>query len=277
MMEAPDRLRTPEWELLRQMYIQKGNWPRLVQLWTKALLIFLAGNLATRIVGVASWIKSSKNSGWLLSLMLLLALIGLLLCLLLLQRGVVWNTIQFFYYTIFVFNILAGIALGKMINKLPSKIKPLLVAGFMLLSLPTSWQTLNNYYQMVQGDDYFLISNHELSALEHINNHPREGIVLAPFNHNAYVSTFSSMPVYFEDQTQAALLELPFEKRQDFLDRFFCQDKFTSADQPIFNDHRISYIYVPKHNSNCFPSHLKSLSGFAQAYENQEVIIYQKI
>ncbi len=93
MMETPDRVNYPLWELQRQTYALHHNSLRLIEYWTIAFGIFLVGNMGVRTIGF--W--AMRKQSYLILFMEVVVVTGIALPMLLLQTGVVWNAIQFVY------------------------------------------------------------------------------------------------------------------------------------------------------------------------------------
>ncbi|MEK7112139.1 MAG: hypothetical protein AAB875_02315, partial [Patescibacteria group bacterium] len=128
-----------------------------------------------------------------------------------LQAGTPWNTIQFFYYSLFFSGILAGIVLGESAKRVPS------IAVFIfLLTIPTTIGTLSHY---LPSRPPAKISKEELKALNFLAKEPTGVVLTYPFDalkakeaevnpprplylyeSTAYVSAFTKKPVYLEDE-----------------------------------------------------------------------------
>jgi len=121
------------------------------------------------------------------------------------QNGTPWNTIQFFYYSLFFTSILAGIALSW-INK-----KYLII--FIALWLLGGWATLQHY---LPPKPQSMIPSAELEALNFLKSKP-DGIVLTyPFDRNkSKAANFSPRPLYLYDSTAYVSA---ISKKQSFLD-----------------------------------------------------------
>jgi hypothetical protein len=88
---------------------ESGNWFKFFGAEIAGLLIFILGNLGTRAIGAIS-LKTPWSRNFKIFIVTFL-LLSLILPLLFIQKGANFNTIQFFYYHIFIFNFLSAGAL----------------------------------------------------------------------------------------------------------------------------------------------------------------------
>ena len=273
MMEAPDRLANPRWELLRQTYIYQENTLRIIELWTKAFLFFFVGNMGVRILGLGIIRRSKHIKYSQLKLMLgLVAATGLIMPLLFLQKGIVWNTIQFFYVTLFVMNIFTAVFFARVKN---NKLKSLLLVAIILLSLPTTIRTLSQYRSMYRSEESYQLINHQELAVLRVLSERREGNVLAPYNHNAYVSGISGQVNYFSDDVQANLLGLDVSRKQ-MVEKIFCGEMNAANLKVFLAEKQISYVYLPKtKNTDCKPVYFDDLPYLTQIEGNESAVLYK--
>lgn len=151
MIEAQDRVYIPDWALRSQYYLSSGSWLHLVLLKLLETVIFNVGNLGVRILALLSMIliffDSRKKTHifashfyWLL--LFLTAVVATLVPFFFIQRGVVWNTIQFWYYTLFLFGIVsAGVCVWLYQNISSKGVFYLLFLGLILLAIPNFSKT----------------------------------------------------------------------------------------------------------------------------------------
>lgn len=147
MVEISDRLNLVEWKLKENHYRFKQNWPRVWEIKIKELLIFYFGNLGIRslFLGLLPviWLKKFKSTEIKL---LLLSLVGFafstIFPLLFLQRGVVWNSIQFWYYGLIFANVMAAFLLSMISSKLSKFENIIFVIIIFVIATPTYFRTL---------------------------------------------------------------------------------------------------------------------------------------
>lgn len=271
MIEFPDRL---GWYRL-SLTLNSGVPVKVIPAYLLGIVIFIVGNLGSRIVGLVSikWLLQQR-------LLLYIFLLGLILPLLFIQKGTNWNVIQFFYYSIFIFNILAGISLATM-----SRIR--IGQGIVLLSLvltiPTTLDTLKHYLPQRPPA---MLSNSEYQALGFLKTQP-EGIVLTlPFDSSlrdkfteprplytyvtsAYVSAFSTHPTFVDDTINLEILGVDYKGRvseqKDFAN-------VSGLSKKILEDNHISYVYTLKMQDFKVD---EGRMGLEKIFENREVEIFK--
>jgi hypothetical protein len=276
MMESADRVNYPTWELQRQTYVFEHNIPRLIQLWLTAFLVFFIGNMGIRIFGLVSVIRDTlmvrKLFSYVTLFMLVIVVLGALLPLLLLQKGVVWNSIQFIYYTLFVMNIFTAMFIDSIANK---KIRIATVITLVLLTLPTTIHTLSVYYKnYLKPDSYLLISHDELEALSFIKQLPSDSKVLADYHDTSYVSAMSGKSVYYADETQASILLLPLDRGDDVV-RVFCHDAKAGEVKELMKDHDLTHVYTTKSDNADCVGDFENNEFMDKVFENAESAVYQ--
>jgi len=118
MVEAPDRLSVIDWKLKEEHYIENGSTLHIIVLKAIELGVFYGGNLGSRVlfivlpILVVLYLLIKKrmmklNAGY-AALLSLSFIFATSIPLLYIQSGIVWNTIQFWYYGIFVASLLAA-------------------------------------------------------------------------------------------------------------------------------------------------------------------------
>ena len=272
---------SPGWFLQTMTVLSdRLNWPRLYQAMTSssfkvlpahllALAIFVLGNLGTRIIALGcKWDV----------LYLTMAIIGLVLPMLFLQSGTPWNTIQFFYYSLFFASLAAGDALLK-IKNLKLKI------AVVLLTLPTSLITLHDVYLPARPPA--MISPLELEALNFLRHQPA-GIVLTPvvnpnpyappprplylYESTAYVSALSGQPVYMEDEVNLNITDFAWSARRQAILNLFNQTDPQTATAWLESQH-IKYLYLPQ-IAFVRPLLSETALGMTKLFENSQVAIW---
>ncbi len=276
MVNAQDRL---GWQRLT-LTLESGVWYKLIYGYGLGILIFLIGNLGTRIISLAA-IKDIFKQSFLFYFIAL----SIILPLMFVQKGTAWNIIQFFYYGMLVLNIFAGIGLYKLIKKLPQAVSILVVVAAVLLTIPTTLGTFQHY---LPERPPAKVSQLELEALKFLKQQP-DGVVLSlPYDQKlksrfdtplpleiysstAYTSAFSGKPSFMEDTVNLEILGIDNKGRLNTIRDFM---KIRNRSKQILNDNNISYVYAPK----LFNFQVDEDSmGLKTIYENEEVKIYQAI
>ncbi len=209
MIESPDRVNYIEWKFLQDFYIFKKNWIALVILEFKKLVVFYLGNLGVRSVFIALPLlalskKFRVNINWKIIFYVFIGfLFSSIFPLLFLQKGTVWNSIQFWYYAIIFANVMLVIFLSEIFrNKSKLFIRATIVI-LLILSLPTSIKTLNIKFNSSYVLDYKLVNL--LSNLDE-----SDSILICPEGSYLYnsslVRTFTNARIYFANPSQLEIL-----------------------------------------------------------------------
>jgi len=284
LVESLDKLYLPRLAVLRQnLALQIFSWklPFLVALEGLLLAIFFVGNLGTRIIALPSFLfKKKKND--LDKIFLLIALFAFFFPLFFIQSGTTWNTIQFFYYLLFVFNFYFAQTLARLSSH--KKYLPLLFF-ILLLTIPSSLSTLKGY---LGNPAPAAISHQELAALSFLKNQ-EEGIVLTyPWDNarkqnqqtpiplrfyetSAYVSALSSHPVFLEDEMNLEITGYPWEQRKKEMIKFFqSQDPIWARGFLLNNS--LEYVYLVEDQKLSLP---ETDLGVKMIFNSGQVRIYQ--
>lgn len=274
MIDAPDRL---GWQRLT-LTLQSGVWYKLIYGYGLGLLIFLLGNMGTRILSFAA-IKQIFNQGFLFYFILL----SLILPLLFVQKGTSWNIVQFFYYGLLVLNIFAGIGLYNLAKILPKPAAAIIVVIVILLTIPTTLSTFQHY---LPERPPAMLPQKEHAALNFLKAQPDGTVLTMPYDEKlknrfqtplpleiytstAYVSAFSGKPVFMEDTINLEILGIDYRGRLNTLRDF---GRIRSQSKQILKNNNISYVYVP----NLYNFQIdEGLMGLKVIYENEEAKVYQ--
>lgn len=243
MLEAPDRLNHLQWKLLLDHYLLSKNYPRILILRIIEILIFYIGNLGTRVIFFLYPIwRLLKKKEWkehqpLFDFLFILFLFSSIFPLLFLQRGTVWNSIQFWYYGLIFANILA-VSIWIKLSKHWKKWQHLLALLILiLLSVPTFIQTMSN-----QLRSFTPVSKEEVEHLANLEHDKK--ILICPddgmwYDHSI-VASLTPAVVFLADSRQVDLLNLEID---DFLE---FEEIFENQDLPklenIIDEEKIDYI-----------------------------------
>lgn len=302
MMAVSDRV---GWERFygALMSYKTGNiWLKLIPAYLVAFLVFFIGNMGTRVIGLWGMVRNKvrKRFSEVDVFLLTIALLGIVAPMIVLQAGTPWNTIQFFYYSLFVFSIYAGIWVGQIIedyNRKPKYNRLIYytkIGLIIALTIPTTVSTLLNNYLPARPPAK--ISNEELAALSFLAAQPQgivltyafdryraEGVVNSPprplylYESTAYVAAFSKHPAYFEDEVNLDITRYDWRARRKKVEDFF-----NSLDREetgrFLKENKIKYLYlvlsqspVPGQRARLGEAQL----GIDNIFENKEVAIYK--
>ncbi len=274
MISSADRLNWTRLALAMQ-----SNLPfKLFVSYSIGVVVFITGNLGIRLLGFAS-------IGQLLHkrILLYISILGLILPLVFLQKGTNWNIVQFFYYPLFIFNLLAGISLGKLFIKKSILAKAVVIIILVVTLLPANQITFAEYWPLRAPS---MISNEEIAALNFLKKQPQGTVMvtgydkklqnkyatpipLYAYESTAYVAAFSNQPVFLEDTVNLEIMGVDYKGRINEQNDVI---QFPNKAKEIFKRNKIKYLYNIKVNGYDFN---QSLMGLEKIYENGEVTIFQ--
>lgn len=297
MMAVSDRFGWPKFYEALMNYKTGDVFVKLIPAYIIAFIIFFIGNMGTRLLGAYGiwrnglWRKATEIDIFLLGITFL----GTVLPMIILQSGTPWNTIQFFYYSLFVFAIYTGIFVGEILERKKAGIHAfLIVSAIVILTLPTTLSTLWNNY--LPGRPPAKISKEELEALRFLEKQS-DGVVLTyPFDRykaelalnnpprplylyesSAYVSAFSKKVVFLEDEVNLDITGYEWRHRREE-----SKIPLTSFDQKEVRDflekNKIKYLYLVLSQTPVFGQRFRlgeEQLGLKNIFENREVVIYK--
>jgi len=287
MMGLTDRLGWTKFYSAMTNYRLAGQWIKAVAAYIVAFVIFYYGNLGTRIIlelGAAKWGLQKKLDNFKVFFISII-LIGTAIPMFFLQKGTPWNTIQFFYYSLFAASILAGIVAGEFLVN-----KKAIAVGLILFTIPTTIGTLKNHYLPKRSPS--MVSSEELEALKFLSKEPGGIVLTYPFDEDkakeaesnpprplylyaptAYVSAFSKKDVYLEDEINLDITGFNWQERRIKVERFLNTLNQEEA-RSFLKQNNISYIYWVKDQRAKLGE--KQL-GIEKIFENEQVDIFKKI
>lgn len=269
MMGAADRIGWIKFYSAMTNYKLGHNLIKGIPAYLIAFAIFWLGNVGTRFLFVFRKFKTDSMNIFIYSIILA----GIIIPIFFLQKGTPWNTIQFFYYSLFFSSILTGIAL--------SKINRYWLIVVVLLTIPTTLITLKDVY--IPSRPPAMIGNDELSALNFLAKQS-DGIVLTyPFDSvasrlaennpprplylytsTAYVAAFSKHPTFLEDEINLDITGYNWQERRKEIEEWYKEkDQIKALD--FLKKNNIKYVYLLKGQRQL---------NFEKIFENKEVSIY---
>lgn len=290
-----DKLSNIDWELRRQHYIWKNTWHswlRVVQLEVEAILIFIIGNSGVRILGFWRVIKRFKKIE-VVDIFLFSSLVfPIVLVLLFVQKGIIYNFIQFMQIYLHFLGIFAGVSLAGLIGKFKNmKLKVILAVMVICLAVPTAIGNMFDFYGRGAKPNA-KVSNQELAALNWLKNNskPEDIILTKPFlGHpeyryktkpwpisawysTPYVYVFSGRYAYLSGEEQLLITGYEPEAELKLIGKFFDQTDFV-YNKNLLKEKRISYVYVRK--DELAGPLVENLNGIKEVFSNDEVLIYK--
>lgn len=295
-----DKLGWMDMEFRRQHYLSKETWHaylRVAQLEITAFLIFIVGNFGTRIMGFYSLIKDGFGKKFIKSpidAMLFVSMItGIIMVTIFVQKGLIYNNIQFIQYSLLIMGFYAAASAYQMIILFKKKlIRVIILLMIVLFSVPTVIGNLNEFYGPGRKP-LAIISNQQLQALNFLrtNSQPQEVILTVPFNKylkdqykseprpinawysTAYVSALSGRSTYFASEEQALITGYPVDKKLTKAKEFFAQTD-TTFNKKFLDEEGIKYLYIVKDELDKPINNQEN--NLEIMFENDGVIIYKK-
>src|SRR3989338_7570791 len=296
-----DKLGWMDMEFRRQHYLSKGTWHaylRVAQLETTAFLIFIVGNFGMRVLGFYSIAKDGFKKKLIRSpidAMLFASLLtGILMVTIFVQKGLIYNNIQFIQYSLLIMGFYAAVSAYQMIILFKKKlIRVIILLMIVLFSVPTVIGNLNEFYGPGRKP-LAIISNQQMEALNFLrtNSQQQDIILTIPFNKylkdqykseprpinawysTAYVSALTGRSTYFTSEEQALITGYPVDKKLARVKEFFAQTDF-SFNKKFLQEEGIKYLYIAKDELdkliNVQENNLEIM------FENKEVIVYRII
>jgi len=276
MMQFPDRVGWARFGEAMVNYKLAGNLVKGALAYLIAFFIFWYGNVGTRLVAEIYSIKLlNKKREWFDIFVISSIVIGLTIPMFFVQKGTAWNTIQFFYYSLFFISLISGYVIEKIIVYLKPKQKLVFVVLLIVLTIPTTIDVLKHYLPKTPPA---MISKQEYAALGYLANQP-EGIILIPpfdrslgqydpaprplyvYESTSYVSAFTGKQVFLEDEVNLDITGFNWQDRKSDIEEFFI-----NPDKEFLVTHNISYIYIPRKYGITL--------DLVKLFENNEITIY---
>ena len=279
MMTYSDRLGWQKFYSAMTNYRAGKVWGKAILAYGFAFVIFIAGNLGSRLIGLAALIKMKLSEIEVLILTVLFFAVAIPM--LFVQKGTPWNSIQFFYYFIFFFSLLAGISAAKM--------GKILAVFLILFGMIGAWSSLRHYWPATPPAK---LSPGEVEALKFLAAQPSGVVLTYPFDRDqsnaaaaagiaprplylyestAYVSAYGKHPVFLEDEVNLDITGYPWQVRKDSILAFY-----NSLDIPndynFLRANNITYVYWLRfQHARVGDTEL----GLTKIFENKDVWIFK--
>lgn len=284
MMGLSDRVGWDKFYSAMMTYKSGHIWIKEIPAYFVALVIFYVGNLGTRIIKevlVWKWVRNLKSIEWVEIFFMSIIVAGVAIPTFFLQKGTPWNTIQFFYYSLFFSGILAGVTMSQIKNKF-------IIFGIVLITIPTTILTLKDVY--IPSRPPAKLSNPELSALLFLKRLPTGVVLTYPFDpiaakeaeknpprplslytSTAYVSAFSAHPIFLEDEINLDITGYNWPERLMAIKSWYKEKDQTLA-REFLRENGIKYVYWLKGQRALLG---EGQLGIKNIFENSEVTVYQ--
>ena len=295
LMSYSDRLGWEKFYSAMTTYKMGKIWLKGIIFYGISFIIFIIGNMGLRIIGfdfVVRILKRKEKINDVMIFIFSILIAAILIPMFFVQRGTPWNTIQFFYYYLFFFSILAGISMSLLLEKLKYVFRRFLIIFILLFTILGVWSTMQHYLPLMPQAK---ISTLEMEALDFLKDQPQGVVLTYPFDaimakqaesnpprplflyeSTAYVSAFSQKDVFLEDEVNLNIMGYDWKKRrQDVLDWYEESDEKKA--RQFLKDNNIAYVYWLKNLPGNTYQHAylgDSQLGLTKIFENKEVTIF---
>ncbi|MBI2641844.1 hypothetical protein HYW87_04620 [Candidatus Roizmanbacteria bacterium] len=234
--ETPNQFYLQSMTDARYYLMSRGIGPRLIAIEALNLTIFLFFYLGTRFFGLLyiTILLSKKKLDTFDFSVILTICFSIFLTATLVQKAEWWNTMQFFYYAIFLSTIyLSKLSFDLFQNK--KAVVKLIVPIIMFLSVPTSYDLIK-FFWAIPGATY--LPREEMEALAFLKKQP-DGVVYRPlyekewknysksnplytYEDTAYLAAFSGKQEYLANELQLRLTGIPYPRRLEKVKKLDC-------------------------------------------------------
>jgi hypothetical protein len=282
LIEDPSMLYSSYWSNAKYMLLASTKFsPRLIGLIGVLIFLYIILNLGPRIIGFILLIKKiiiKKSSD--IDVGIFVGIIcSLLFLIFFVQRGVWWNTVQFWFFIFLLLNIYTAEFIAEIKNRTIALVIVLLV---MALSIPYTVDALKNY---VLYPGIVSIPDSEKKALDFLKKLP-DGTIYTPlykqnlllnkknsislYNHidSSYIPAYTGKPTYYSDITQLLLLNSDYKKRKDQIRRGDCS---------IASSVQYVYMLASQTYDIFYTNCVINQNSFKKIYDESSILIYSKI
>lgn len=286
MMGLSDRFGWMKFYSAMTTYRMGGIWFKAIIAYSVAFAVFIVGNMGTRIIFLKSVFKKA-DAVKVFAVSIIAA--GIVIPMFFLQKGTPWNTIQFFYYSLFFSAILTGVVVARMVQN------SWFVVSVVLLTVPTTIGAMKHYLPVMPPA---MISTLELSALSFLKSQPDGVILTYPYDpikakeaeanpprplylydSTAYVSAFSGKTVFLEDEVNLNITGYDWKSRREEIENWYKEPNQEKA-REFLKKNNIKYVYWLKGDKRFLyateqRAYLgESQLGIEKIFENEEVNLY---
>jgi len=272
LFESTDKLYFQRFALLAQT-----TGIKLIIFYLIGVPIFIVGNFAFRLLGT----KNLLQKNWFFRSLLISIILLIIIPMLFIQSGTSWNTIQFLYYAIFLFNIPLVTYLSQKNNFLSILI--IAVQIFPLLASFPQYLGKNPpaYLPATEVECLDFLKNQTKSVVltypydDHIKDKLSAPIPIYVYTTTSYVSAYSRQSTYLEDEMNLSNSGYPWQNRRQQSDKFFKQEN-EFEDRGFLLNNQIDYIYLTGMQMSKVNLNLEKLS-VKSVHDNHDCQVFKVI
>jgi hypothetical protein len=229
-----------------------------------AAVFYLIVNFHFKLLALMTvvFIKDKKLRD-ILTIPIIMALIGVGLPFFVIQKSIVWNSIQFSYISLFLLGSLLPIFFASIIKN--QRIVFGILFCITLILLPGVFYSLRSYAHPPYAPK---IEDGVIGSSILLKSKKFDGVLLHPkFANNDLVSALSGKSSYFSEQEylsaeNGGLYQEHKQKMNDFF------NLSSEAQRSFLNENNLHYILVPNDT-------LKDSSGFIELFRGAEAVLYE--
>jgi len=288
----------------RQFYLAQHNWRgylRVFQFELMALVIFIIGNLGTKILGFLEFFRIlfSRTKPALFDLFLIFCtLVCFVFPHVFVQKGVAWNTVQFFHYFVLLMILFSGVEFGRLMASKKKFKKAAFVGLIILFSIPT---VLADLIFFSPNNSLAVVENEELKALMVLKEKTsqEEAVLTYPFNpwaagafpkqprpiyswySTGYVAYFADRMTFITDEEQVEIMGYSEGKKRiaELKESFFDYEgrgikKNPKKARRYLLENDLKYAYLVYDQEFGFDP---QEAGLEKVFENQVARIYKLV
>lgn len=283
MIEDQDRLFLPDMALKIQHYRATGNWFRLIELYSKILLIYFIGNLNIRVVGVflffrKRWFSLQTTQVWIW--IGITTIVSFLIPLFFSQTRAPYDSIQFTQYGLLLMSLTSWVVIDQFTKRFHNNVlKSLLFIGILCSLVPTN--VMIAYEHVITNKQ--AIASTEVDALKFLYSHSSpDDVILTDLSAEKltllYISAISGRRTYLSGISLTEQLGIDTKQRRLIAEEFFSDRQPAGEDMVAY--HRtllakegIDFVYISKEGLS-YDDLLENL-GLNLLYANEDVRIYK--
>lgn len=278
LIDSPDRLYLPKLSSYR-FNLPSSIGPRLLIIEAFSLALFIIGNYALRLLALFKSKEIAKDTK--LRNLSLVSIFLFLIPLFFTQKGNTWNSIQFIYYSLFLFNIL-------LVNFLYQNKTKILLLVVIIITLIGNIGTYQSYFGNPAPAS---LPKSEVEALDFLKTQDKGVILSYPYDKEArknfqkaplplyayettsYISAYTGFTSYLADEMNLEISNYDWQSRRKASLDFFKQES-EFEDRGFLVNNQIDYIYLINSQYDQNTLRLTEMS-LIPIYKNDKITVYK--